>query len=587
MGKVPRPPRCTARSLALAGVVAGASLAVRAADSPANDVLLAPTQGRPAIVEPGGKLTVQARLGQPVQSVRIELVAGHPPVHRHRLDSPLLVPPTDTLTLELVVPRDVPEQTYDLELWTANRPLRARHAVAVRSAGERLRLVHLSSMNIGEPGTPAFDPTLPGEVNLWGPDLLILTGDLLDVLHPDPAAGWCELCDYLTRFEAPALIASGDHDDPVLWSRHLAPSPVGTLAIGDCLGVVLSDSAAQPITGDDGQLEWVRDLLTSRDDRLKFVVTHDDRPNLLYHWQESGELRDLIHDGRLGLWFAGGCEDWDGVEYRDVIDAAAPLLYLRSHMASRSCRDGATGVSHYRVVDIVGQRVLQYGERSEPHVYMSLPTGRLEVQFDGPNDGSQSRLVITAVNTHAQRVGELAARVLVANTGAGQPWCLGGRLHAVADLGRVWQARVRFDLPDRGAARIVVGTGPRPVQPTVNVLFEGARELRVRRIEAGEGEPGAAGPWSGVIRLENVGAEPAVVRPLLRLDGTPVAYRLLGADGPYVAAYRLRLAPGQGVALQPDLEVLRIRPGRRELQVYVEGGAALTPATWPLDVIEE
>ena len=43
---------------------------------------------------------------------------------------------------------------------------------------------------------------------------------------------------------------------------------------------------------------------------------------------------------------------------------------------------------------------------------------------------------------------------------------------------------------------------------------------------------------------------------------------------------------GQTVTLQPDLSVLRIEPGRRELQVYVQGGLAYAPATWPLDVRE-
>ncbi len=76
----------------------------------------------------------------------------------------------------------------------------------------------------------------------------------------------------------------------------------------------------------------------------------------------------------------------------------------------------------------------------------------------------------------------------------------------------------------------------------------------------------------------------AEIAPLVRLDGEVVSYCVVGESGPVASMYHLRLAPQQTVTLQLDLTGVRVEPGRRELQVYVKGGPALTPACWPLDV---
>jgi hypothetical protein len=148
----------------------------------------------------------------------------------------------------------------------------------------------------------------------------------------------------------------------------------------------------------------------------------------------------------------------------------------------------------------------------------------------------------------------------------------------------VWECWLAFDLPDKGALRAVVGAGAEPAEPQVDVQFDAPGELTLKAVTSDDGVSHQTTAWPGTLRLVNTADHPAVVSPLVRLDGGSVPYRVAGAAGPLATAYRLRLEPGQAVTLQPDLSLLRIEPGRRELQVYVQGGLAYAPATWPLDV---
>lgn len=204
-------------------------------------VLLAPTQGRPVFVEPGGTFRVAMHLSQPPESIRFELTAWQFPAQRHELASQASDAEALQGTYELTVPADTPELTYDLEIHTGSTLLSGRHAVAVTRVGRRVRLVQLSDMHIGELGAPDFDARLIAEVNLLAPTLIVATGDFLDATHADPEAGWQRLSEFLACFDAPTLVACGDYDDVALYSRFMAPSPMGAIEVGAYRGIVLYD----------------------------------------------------------------------------------------------------------------------------------------------------------------------------------------------------------------------------------------------------------------------------------------------------------------------------------------------------------
>lgn len=553
----------------------------------AEAVLVTPTQGRPAFVEPGGVLRVVAQLPAESRETTVELVARDAPGHCHALRGALVAddPAGGSVAGDLAVPPEIPEQTYDLVIRWPGGTLLGRHAVAVRRIGRRIRLVHLSNMNVGEIGTPAFDMRLVDEVNLLGPTLIVTTGDYLDATHPDPERGWRELSEFLAQFDAPTLAACGDHDDVACYSRTLAPSPVGAIRVGPYTGLAIYDLPTHPVTDDPAQAEWVEQQLGGGGHRLAFIVAHDECPNLLRLWARRGTLDQMVRAGRLGLWFSGGHRDWDGREYRSIVDAAGHMLYLRTDQSSGSTRDGATGVSHYRVLDLDGERAIQYGRRTDTRVHASIPVGQLQLEWDGPNDGSRTRVGLTAVSALPFRLDRLTARAVVRKHGGVRPWCCGARLERVAELEQVWICWLTFDLPDKGMLHAVVGTDTPPAEPSVTVHFVVPQGLVLKERASGDGVTYAtAGAWFGAAQLQNVGQAAVEVTPLVRLDGSPIGYRVVEEAGPVATAYRLRLAPRQVLTLQLDLSAVRVAPGRRELQVYLQGGASQVPACMPLDV---
>lgn len=537
---------------------------------------LAPTLGRPVLIEPGQVFPISIRIPDSIADITFELAAPRDPRRTYPLTTPTDAPAKlkANQTVLAVVPADVPLQTYDLIMTSGVTRLVSPHSVAVGDFSGRVRIVHLSNMNIGDVGAPTPDRRLIDEVNLLAPTLIVATGDYLDVTHPDPEAGWNDLVAYFREFEAPLLLACGDHDDIGLYSRHAAPSPVGTVTFGHYRGLILYDLPRSPIAGDADQLEWLERNLPMPDaDGLTFVVTHDDAPNLLYRWQHQGTLTDNLQTGRIGLWIAGGHRDWNGVDYRPLIDAAYPMLYARTHESSTAPRGGASGECHYRVIDVAdGKASFPQGWPAAGLTPPSIPVGLLSASTDGPNDGSRDRLAIAAANNHPFRIDGLAFTIRLRKTVGVAPWCHGGKLLSAIDRGNKWECRIGFDLPDKGAVRILCGAGPEDPPDNLSVAFELPDQLRFHP----EATPLGL-PYSRLltpppaVRVLNNGDRPTVISPLVRLDGELLAYRPRESGEHYATAYRLLLNPGDSVYLEIDMSAVRVTPGRRDLQVYLDG----------------
>lgn len=543
--------------------------------------ILAPTLGRPTFVEPGGVLEVVAQVadGFVVESAHLSR-RGAPWLRRPLAqDAGSDAAAAGGQPIRLRVPPDAPDGVYDLELRGGAATLTSRHCVAVGRVGTRVRLVHLSNMNLGDPSAPLPDRRLIEEINLLSPTLVICTGDYLDALHPDPRAGWEGLIDFLTEIDAPLLMACGDHDDIEHFSRHVAPSPIGELRVGPYRALVLYDHMLAPILTDEAQVRWVESVLGRPGDaRMTWIVTHGDAPNLLRRWRAQQTLSQNVAASRLGLWLAGGHRDWNG-EYADELLHAAPMLYIRTHQASTAVRDGAAGVSHYRVIDVQDGRVVIPAEQpaSDP-LPPSMGVGRLAVQYHDANDGGRDRVRFTAVNGWGMRLDGLAARIRVRKSGSEPPWCLGGRLEQAIDAGGFWECRVGFDLPDKGAATILVGVGPRPPEPAMRVRFEAPAQMAFVDRVTPDGVPyQSAVNQAADVLVHNAGPSAAAFVPVVRLDGDPLAYAIVGEHEAYATGYRLTLAPGQTARLRLDLSAIRVRPGRRELQVHLRAGEADVP----------
>ncbi|KKM69971.1 hypothetical protein LCGC14_1445370, partial [marine sediment metagenome] len=127
------------------------------------------------------------------------------------------------------------------------------------------------------------------------------------------------------------------------------------------------------------------------------------------------------------------------------------------------------------------------------------------------------------------------------------------------------------DIGDNDAERDSIDIYRVP-KPAVSVRFDLGDELRLRSQSTQAGMSYlSASDQAAVVQIENRGARPVEVKPLVRLDGTVIAYRLLNQPGAFATAYRLRLGPKDKVLLELDLSAIRTQVGRRYLQVYLMG----------------
>ena len=556
------------------------------ADEPAR--LVFPSLGRPAFLRPGETLRIVAQIpsAAPDGELSVEL-RDH--AGRSRKLAAAGVQAEQLAagnTLSVRIPPNLPHGTYDLLIHTPNHTVSQPHAVCVGRFDGKLRVVHLSNLNLGGLTTPLNDDQLRqlvDEVNLVSPSVIIATGDYLDSGCRDVPHGWRMLAKFFSSFDAPVILAAGDQDSMEQYSRYFAASAVGVVPIGAHRVLVLYDHPGALIENDPDQIQWIqRTLLRPGFDGVTVVASHNQRPGLLEHWRAHGELARMVHAARLGVWLSGGHRDWDGLEYADLIEAASPMIYARTHQASPAIQGGADGRGHYRILDIDGDRAIQPGGGRIPP---SQRLGSLHATLDGPNDGSQTQLKISAVNALPYRVNDLSQFVRLRKSGEEKPWCHGGELVQVDDRGEMWEIRVRFDLPDRGAAHIVVGVAAEPIEAALDVSFSAPAELNFTRKWTDQAlafQQAQAETVDVVVR--NIAPVAARFCPIIRLDGGALAFRPLDGDARLLPGGRVLLDPGGVLRLRVDLSAVRVRPGNRELQFYADRQGAVTPVCKPLRI---
>ncbi len=560
------------RRILLIGLSCACAAAARA-QSDAVSPFVRPSLGRPALVAPGGSFTVVLREPAP-KAARFTLRASLWPEVSLPLKPSARGAGGRTVTLS--VPADAPRLVYDLLLHDARGTFEQPHAVAVCTPGRPLRVVHISDLRIGELTAPEPSAALQAEVNLLGPDLIVLTGDLVDAGCEDPQATWQSLARWLRGFAAPLVVAIGDHDDPQQFARWITPEPVALLPVGPHRVLVLRDHARNPLLRDPQQLRWVEHVLERpQRDGITIAVSHDARPGLLAAWRRAGVLTERLELSRLGLWFSGGTQDWDGRSFRTLIDAAEPLRYVATAAGSTTTAGGAPGVPHYRVLEIGRDRVRELSPLPGDDPPHSLAVGGLRVVALAADGAGWRRVRI--LNAHARPLRRLSLWLRLPGAGSAEPWLRGATIAQRIRTAAGWLVQARFDLPDRGATELLAGVGAAPPEPDIRVEFLLPDVLSFEPRTASGGiayQRLLNGPaW---IELHTIGRTTRRVRPLVRLDGRAVAYRT-DAGGPFVLGRVVELPPDRRVRLQLDLSVARVRPGLHEVQVYLYGAGPLSP----------
>ncbi|MFQ5429166.1 MAG: metallophosphoesterase family protein, partial [Phycisphaerae bacterium] len=540
---------------------------------PRPPVIREPSQGRPIFRTPGETFYFVMKLPSEVKgSVEISLHHALEPgvAFPLRAKTPMShVGAYSHLLLE--IGEEVPPSLYDLAVKTDSTTYYSRRSVKVVDGyKDRFRFVHLSNMNIGDLTAPDFDEMLPREINLLAPEFIVATGDYTEWARAlDDASSWVRVLKYFEKFNAPVYMVCGSHDHGASFTEFVASKPMDVIDYGNYHGLLLLDHAANPIDQDFAQIEWVdRDLKKNRRKRMNFIVGNSDELGLIDVWRERGNIEEFVRAHKIGLYIAGGSTDWDYREFAEKLKGLDDLQFVRTHESSTCMRDRATGFSHYRVIEIDGDKVsYTYAqETNREDLQYSIPSGRLRAYFDAPNDGTSPRVVATIQNALNQAFDRAEIWLRVAKKpGVTKPTVAPGRVIRVLDAGDHWACQVGYDLPDKGAVRIMAAADPSVVPPKmpIRVTLAGDRLWRFAPKTTSFGLTYYESDATARISLTNASKSARTCWPVVRVNGAK-----LHLDRARAPRLPLTLQPGETLDVPLVVSLRRVSPGSHKLQVY-------------------
>jgi len=536
-------------------------------------VIREPSQGRPIFITPGETFSF-------VMSLPAEFKGDVGFILQHALEPSVRIPVKPTTPpayfneeycmLVLQVGAKVEPGLYDLEVRTEVGAYRAPHSIKVVNAFKsKFRFVHLSNMNVGDLTAPEFDEMLPKEINLLAPEFIIATGDYTEWSRArDDATSWKRVLTFLEKFSAPVYMLCGGHDHEASFTDFVASRPIGTIDYGDYHVLLLLDHPGNPIDQDYSQIRWIEaDLKRNRDKRINFIATNSDEMGLLDVWRQRGNIEQYVKDHNIRMMLAGGSADWDYKEFADKLRGLDEFHYVRTHQSSTCMRGRATGFSHYRVIEVDGD-ALSYvysNDSAAERLQHSIPTGRLRAFFDAPNNGKSRRVGVTVQNALNQRFDGAKVWLRVAKNGRTQPSVAPGELLRVLDAGKHWACEVAFDLPEKGAVKIVAAAAPEDIPPPLPVVatLSGPRDWTFAAKSTDFGMSYFDCEAEVALELTNPGASPRTVWPVVRVNGSQVHL-----DRTVAPRLPLTLKAGETLSIPLALSLRRVSPGPHTVQVH-------------------
>jgi len=474
-------------------------------------------------------------------------------------------------SMVFMIPPDTAPGLYDLELRSGAGTYDSRRCIKIVDGFKtKFRFVHLSNMNVGDLTAPEFDDMLPNEVNLLAPEFIIATGDFTQWSRArDDAASWLRVLQFFEKFNAPVFMLCGVHDHEASFTQFVASKPIGTIDYGTYHGLLLLDHPGNPIDQDLSQLRWIEaDLKKNANKQFNFIASNSDELALLDIWRERGDLGEFVKDHKIKMFIVGGSTDWDYKEFADKLAGLGGFNYIRTHESSTCLRDRATGVSHYRVIEVDGDRVayVYNDDTAAEKLQYSVPTGRLRVFYETANDGSAREITAVVQNALNQAFDNAHVWLRVAKeSGATKPTVAPGRLAQVLDAGAYWACDVVVDLPDKGAVKVMAAAQPDelPSPLPIAVQLEGPRDLTFSPERTDFGLEYFSSDAGLTLKLTNNGKTLQTCYPVVQVNGT-----LLHPDPSQCPRLPLVVEPGESVTVPLVLNLRRVSPGGHAMQVY-------------------
>ena len=314
-------------------------------------------------------------------------------------------------TLMFNVPDAVPE-LYDLTLSFNGKTYTQRKSVWVMDRiPESLIICHVS--DIHQPYGGVNFTQFIYEQNLLDPDLILVTGDIVDV--ETIRAAWGNLHGTMMNSQEPIFLLPGNHDhtDNARYYKQYGGKTNFTLTIGDFFIIALNSRGGGYVTME--QLSWADKILSDQTDKVKIMAYHhpllsseyeddggtvtggevegsweniEDLEELMYFtWSQNmdnaRELLKVIQENDVRVIMSGHV-------HRDMIY----ILNGENHFITTTTIGGGSGQYRgYRFVTVGSDGSVtldEYGEANKFSPPNSVPLENIEYLYKKANDGSET-----------------------------------------------------------------------------------------------------------------------------------------------------------------------------------------------------
>jgi 3',5'-cyclic AMP phosphodiesterase CpdA len=389
-----------------------------------TDPIMSPLPSRPEPVIAGGSLIIRVKAGEGAEGWSANLLGDWGAVQLTGVDSDYIDGRGWTVMFQ--VPVNLPEGLYDMRLSYSDEGkavdvTQSRCVWAMEEWPESLNLIHIS--DIHEPVGKNLYPVFIFEANLLNPDLVIVSGDIVDV--ETIAAAWNYLQYTTLKLEAPSYMLPGNHDYSGASSNYYRKywGPVNyTVTIGDFLLVTMSSTGEGFVSMD--QLTWADKVLRENPDKVKILSYHhpllsseyEDDFGVVRGGEITGSYTDMeaLESLMYPSWRAKMSE---ATELLRIIESNDVRLILSGHVhrdmiyilnnrhyfvTTTTISGGLSPGSYYgyRSITIDNQGNVELDEYASTRLFdppNSIPSGHIKYVYKNANDGSS-----TAVTAHVE-----------------------------------------------------------------------------------------------------------------------------------------------------------------------------------------
>ncbi len=306
------------------------------------------------------------------------------------------------------LPDKVPYELYNITLSIDGNIVSEPRAVAVQEIKQNFTFIHITDFHIGDPrglkenisqtiGWKAAKKVVE-EVNLWHPDFVVITGDLVfGQLYPfEYSIEYRKLYKILQMFDVPTYLCPGNHDGYVqtgqdgfkFWQKYFGPLYY-SFNYGKAHFIMANSYDWPKISREaisyaainwggyigDEQLKWIENDLKNSNAKLKVIALHH---NPLWETTNDSLLHNPYYNREALLnliWSYGVNAVLDGhVHYDNVTIMNGTVFITTTTCASSLSSDDAYW--GYRKIEVRNWKIVSYNYE-EPK--FSIPTYKINV----------------------------------------------------------------------------------------------------------------------------------------------------------------------------------------------------------------